>query len=472
MASRTLATSLKSRSLFRQSGSLTTALQRYTDISLVCGLLYLLVVWKTGSFPAEYQLLGLLTMVMMVAVYHISGVYKPADSYFRSGSKIVLAWLTVCCLLVVVGAATKHTELYSRVVFFSWVGVGLIAQVGTFLLFTYFSANKHRIARTQVRTLVVGTGESALRFAALLKTQRGLEDKILGSVSVDKLSEDIPGVLGDLSEIDLLIKNLDIQRVYISLPYELSGKVHEIQETLSARNVDVFWTPDISSFQLVNHSVKNIAGTPVFALSESPVTASRVEYMVKAIFDRVVAAVLIVLLSPVMLAAAVAVKLSSPGKLIYTQKRHGINGKIINIRKFRSMYEGNGAGQSKTAQATQGDARITPVGRFIRRTSIDELPQLFNVLDGSMSLVGPRPHALDHNEQYEKLIRQYNNRNRTKPGITGLAQISGFRGETDTIEKMEGRVEMDIRYINNWSLMMDISILLKTPVSLVLHKAY
>lgn len=459
--------------LLKYKRSYTVVTQRYSDIAVVGAILYSLVLWRTGAFSAYYQALYLLAVLLMLIVYKLLDVYAPSGkNKLRSGSRLALAWFSVCCLLVVIGTASKQAEAYSRLVFFTWALGGLIAQVGTFFFFTYIRAHKHRIARSQIRTLIVGTGDAAQQFTRLLKMERGIEDQVIGAVSVEPLAQAENGILGEVSEINDLIKKFAIRRVYISLPFEQSEKVHSLQHALSSMNVDVFWIPDITCFQLMNHSVKEVVGTPFFALNESHVTASRVEYLLKDILDRLAALVLLILLSPVMLITAAAVKLTSSGKAIYVQERHGIDGKVIKIKKFRSMYQGSGAGQGTTAQATQGDARVTRVGRFIRRTSIDELPQLFNVLDGSMSLVGPRPHALDHNSQYEKLIQRYNLRHRTKPGITGLAQISGFRGETDTIDKMEGRVELDIHYINHWSLAMDIRILLKTPISLIVHKAH
>jgi putative colanic acid biosynthesis UDP-glucose lipid carrier transferase len=177
----------------------------------------------------------------------------------------------------------------------------------------------------------------------------------------------------------------------------------------------------------------------------------------------------IIVFSPLLLAIAIAVKLSSPGPIIFKQQRHGWNGKIINVWKFRSMRVHD---DQHVQQASRQDSRITAVGRFIRRTSIDELPQLFNVLQGHMALVGPRPHAVAHNDYYTGKISAYMARHRIKPGITGLAQISGCRGETETIDKMQKRVEIDLAYINNWSLWLDIKILIKTPFTLLSKDIY
>jgi putative colanic acid biosynthesis UDP-glucose lipid carrier transferase len=220
---------------------------------------------------------------------------------------------------------------------------------------------------------------------------------------------------------------------------------------------------------LINHSVKEMAGLPLLTLSESPLIGNHLLF--KAIEDRIIGLIALILLSPLMLIIALLIKLDSPGPVIFRQSRTGWNGKEFHIWKFRSMRL-HQANDGEVKQATKDDARMTRIGRFIRKTSIDELPQLFNVLSGSMSMVGPRPHAIEHNSDYDKRIRAYMTRHRIKPGITGLAQISGYRGETDTLDKMKKRVEYDMQYINNWSFWLDLEILLKTIPALLRDDAY
>ena len=204
-------------------------------------------------------------------------------------------------------------------------------------------------------------------------------------------------------------------------------------------------------------------------LNESPLTSQPTAALSKSLLDKSVALMAIALLSPLLVAIGLAVKLTSHGPIIFKQDRHGWNGKVIKVWKFRSMRMHD---DLEVKQASRNDSRITPIGRFIRRTSIDELPQLFNVLQGHMALVGPRPHAIAHNDYYSGKILAYMARHRIKPGITGLAQINGCRGETDTIDKMKRRVEIDLKYINNWSLWLDLKILLKTPFTLLSKDIY
>ncbi|WP_372739244.1 exopolysaccharide biosynthesis polyprenyl glycosylphosphotransferase, partial [Neptunomonas sp.] len=230
------------------------------------------------------------------------------------------------------------------------------------------------------------------------------------------------------------------------------------------------WAPDIFALNLLNHSVREVAGVPLISLNESPLTSCRVSIVIKGIMDRVLALAGLLMLSPLLIAIAILVKRSSPGPVFFKQQRHGFDGQLIEIYKFRSMQLHNDA--EVVQQATKQDPRVTKVGKFIRKSSIDELPQLFNVLNGSMSLVGPRPHAVSHNNYYSDKINAYLARHRIKPGITGLAQIEGYRGETETLDKMQKRVELDLVYINNWSLLLDIKILIKTPMSLLAKNIY
>lgn len=217
--------------------------------------------------------------------------------------------------------------------------------------------------------------------------------------------------------------------------------------------------PDWFSIKLINHGISEALGIPMLDLSASPVTGAT--RLIKAIEDRVLAFLILVLISPVMLAIAMAVKLSSPGPIYFKQKRNGWNGSVINVYKFRSMYM-HQEDDGQVTQATQGDPRITPLGRFLRRTSLDELPQFINVLQGRMSIVGPRPHAVAHNDYYKEHVPRYMLRHKVKPGITGWAQVHGLRGETDTLEKMEKRVEYDLYYIEHMSLWLDLKIMVMT----------
>ena len=223
---------------------------------------------------------------------------------------------------------------------------------------------------------------------------------------------------------------------------------------------NVFLSSDLAGYDLAFRPVAgSLRETPIFEVIRRPIAGWG--YLAKALEDYVLAALAVLILSPLMLLIAALIKLDSPGPVLFRQKRLGFNNEVFEILKFRSMHH-RPVEEAVVRQARRGDPRVTRIGRFLRASSLDELPQLFNVLNGTMSLVGPRPHALSHNEEYGRQIRGYFARHRVKPGITGWAQVNGFRGETETIEKMTARIEMDVYYCDNWSLLLDMRIMIKT----------
>jgi putative colanic acid biosynthesis UDP-glucose lipid carrier transferase len=276
--------------------------------------------------------------------------------------------------------------------------------------------------------------------------------------------------LGDVGLLSDYVECNRISQVWIALPMSAQEQISNILKALDHSTADIKFVPDLFGLQLLNHSVDQVAGLPVINLRASPLDGNA--RLIKAIEDRMLAAMILVLIAPLLTTIAIAVKLSSPGPVLFRQKRHGLDGKIIEVWKFRTMRVHAEEGDRVT-QATRHDPRITKLGRILRRTSADELPQFFNVLQGSMSIVGPRPHALAHNHQYKDEVENYMQRHRVKPGITGWAQVNGLRGETDTIAKMAARVEYDLYYMQNWSLMFDLRIVALTVVKgLVGRNAY
>ena len=292
---------------------------------------------------------------------------------------------------------------------------------------------------------------------------------ITSKANVPTLDNRFP-VLGDLSDVQRLVEHYGVRRVYIALSLDEVAFIEELYITLLDLSVDVVWIPDFGRMPLLNQSISQIEQLPAIYLNETPLSSHPAAVFSKELLDRGVALLAIIALSPVLIGAAIAVKMSSPGPVFFRQPRHGWNGEIIHVMKFRSMRMHDD--DTVVKQATRDDPRVTPAGRILRSTSIDELPQLFNVLRGEMSLVGPRPHAVTHNDYYSDKILAYMARHRIKPGITGLAQVTGHRGETETIEKMQQRVEQDLAYINNWSLWLDIKILFKTPFTLFSKDVY
>jgi len=310
-----------------------------------------------------------------------------------------------------------------------------------------------------------------------------LHQKVIGTVSIDEENGSQEKVsvekrssrraikLGAVSELPALIDEHDINTIYIVTPLESSKVLETLYFDLLDKHVSIHWVPDIFSLNLINHSVREIAGIPVLTLSETPLTG--ISKVSKAIEDRVLAFIILLCLAPLFLIIALAIKFDSKGPVFFRQNRTGWNGKEFRIWKFRSMRTDQEVSKGEVLkQAEKNDPRITKVGAFLRKTSLDELPQLLNVLFGDMSLVGPRPHAVQHDEVYARRISDYYIRNNIKPGMTGLAQVRGFRGETKDIEQMQKRIESDIEYINNWSIGMDFYILIRTVTAFSGSGAY
>jgi putative colanic acid biosynthesis UDP-glucose lipid carrier transferase len=272
-----------------------------------------------------------------------------------------------------------------------------------------------------------------------------------------------------LSELAAYVSDNPVYAVWIAVPWEDKHTLDESLNALRESVVDVNVVPDLEQYRLLNQSISEWGGMPVISLAGTPMTDS--ERRLKNLFDWLGALILTVLLSPLLLTLAILVKISSPGPVFFKQKRHGVGGDAIEIFKFRTMKL-HDEKQGEVTQATEDDDRVTKTGRFLRKTSFDELPQLFNVLKGEMSLVGPRPHAIEHNDLFKSRIPKYMLRHKVKPGITGWAQVNGYRGQTDTKEKMALRIEHDLWYIQNWSLWLDLKILLMTPFVMIHRNAY
>ncbi|MDR9754372.1 undecaprenyl-phosphate glucose phosphotransferase [Pseudomonas sp. SZMC_28357] len=436
----------------------------------VVSLLFVLAYQQTGAVEFYYRVCAALTVLASVPAYSVAGVYAKRDNYLTGLGRLFVGWSATMAALACMAFICKADELFSRQVILTWAVYGFLGQALLYAPLHGFSRHYQRSRQSEHKTLIVGTGVLALGLAQKLSTLEHLP--LVGLVSTDSslpLDDDAPRVVGPQENLLELIRIHDIRRLYITLPLSEAAKIEAMYIDLLGANVDVVWVPDLNSLTLLNHSVRVVDGLPAIYLNESPLTSQPTAALSKSLLEKSVALLAIILLSPVLLVIALAVKLNSPGPVFFKQDRHGWNGKVIQVWKFRSMRVHD---DLEVKQASRNDSRITAVGRFIRRTSLDELPQLFNVLQGHMALVGPRPHAIAHNNYYSGKILAYMARHRIKPGITGLAQINGCRGETDTIDKMQKRVEIDLKYINNWSLWLDLKILVKTPFTLLSKDIY
>ncbi|MEH6649455.1 MAG: undecaprenyl-phosphate glucose phosphotransferase [Motiliproteus sp.] len=427
----------------------------------------------TWTFHSPYLTALVVASFASFSLYPFFSVYRAwrGSTKMEEVRTLFLGWTALFAVLALLGVLTKTSADYSRLWFGFWYLIGLSGLISSrFLLRGLLNYIRENGLNTR-RVVIIGTSELGQRVARAIKTENWTGLQVEGFFESDvshKLAShhnEIP-VLGKLNGCADYVRTHHVDQVWICLPLSQELEMKALFESLDDVAVELRFVPDIFGFQLLNHSVSEVAGLPVINLSASPMDG--IHQVVKAIEDRVLAAIILLLISPIMVAITIAIKMTSPGPAVFKQRRFGINGDEIKVYKFRSMtVQDNGP---EVQQAQKGDARITPLGAFLRRTSLDELPQFFNVLQGRMSIVGPRPHAVAHNEQYKGLIGGYMKRHLVKPGITGWAQINGWRGETDTLDKMEKRVEFDLYYIENWSLWFDLKIIFLTVFKGFVHK--
>ncbi|KAA0980648.1 undecaprenyl-phosphate glucose phosphotransferase [Pseudomonas sp. ANT_J28] len=439
-------------------------------ITLVNLLLILLVYLRVGSLNSEYRVVMILTVLGSVPVYSTMQVYHKRHGMLSGLGRLLVGWLILLAVLITIAFITQTSAIFSRQVIIVWGVLGFFIQAASFLPLHWLARLYSRKVCNERRSVIIGTCLTAHELAK--KLSRPNRVLALGFIAATDTAGPAPSILpllGHVDEIREIITRLEVRRVYIVLPMAQAATIEALYIDLLDMNVDVVWIPDFGSMVLLNQSISEIERMPAIYLNESLISSHPGSLLCKELFERSLAGVAIILLSPLLLIVAIAVKVTSPGPVLFKQNRHGCNAEVIKVWKFRSMRVHD---DSEVRQATREDERITPIGSFLRRSSIDELPQLFNVLFGKMALVGPRPHAVTHNIYYTGKVRAYMARHRLKPGITGLAQISGYRGETETLEKMQLRVAQDLNYINRWSLWLDIKILVKTPFTLFSKNIY
>ena len=406
-----------------------------------------------------------LCMVMTVNAMGLADLYslRTLRSPAAQVGRIITAWTFVMLALLAFGFFAKSSHEFSRIWFLLWAAMGL-----TFLFFNRFAGSLivtrlNRKGRLRARVAIVGAGGIGQRLAEHLSGHGAKSSTVVG-VWDDRHTRVPPAisgfrVRGTVDDLITYARTNEIDDIIIALPWQASARIRQVARQLYVVPANVRICPDLVGFGIPLRGFSSMEGVPLLNIYERPLSGWAL--VTKALEDRALAALLLVLFAPLMLLIALAIKLESRGPVLFRQHRYGFNNKPFNVYKFRSMRVEAGADRS-APQATRGDPRITKVGAFLRKTSLDELPQLWNVLTGSMSIVGPRPHAVAHNEKYARMIDEYMCRHRVKPGITGWAQINGWRGETETPEKMSMRVQYDLYYIENWSLLFDLRILFMT----------
>jgi putative colanic acid biosynthesis UDP-glucose lipid carrier transferase len=427
------------------------------------------VLWASASlhgvpFGPNFVLLTVLVAVLGPVILQQPPLtsLQLVGSHWQRTAALLLRWLVLLGILLGIGYATKLSEEFSRRVILTWA---VVTPAVLILVVLLLNATMRRImfAPSNARRAVfAGFNEVSLALAERLRANPAVcisVDGFFDDRSPERLGLGVEGsLLGGLPDLPDYVRSEGVEIIFVSLPMRHVQRVLDLLDDLRDTTASIYYVPDVFVFDLIQSRTGEILGMPVVAMCETPFYGYR--GVVKRLMDVSIASLAVVVLAPLLLLVALLVKMSSPGPVIFRQRRYGLDGHEIFVYKFRTMTVTEDGDSIR--QATRDDERVTPVGRVLRRMSIDELPQLFNVIEGTMSLVGPRPHAVAHNEEYRKLIKGYMIRHKVLPGMTGLAQVSGCRGETRTLDQMQARIEYDLDYLRQWSPMLDLKIIART----------
>ncbi|HYW03737.1 MAG TPA: undecaprenyl-phosphate glucose phosphotransferase [Gammaproteobacteria bacterium] len=463
------------RGLLREHASLIGQVYMAADLLMIAlaALVAYFVRFRSLQLPLAYIGVVALGLLLALVIFSSAGVNEAwrGRTWFQQMRALTFGWGAVIISLVVLGFLFKVSAHFSR----QWVGYWgvlgwaflLAGRGGT----TGFLMGMRRRGWNTKRVVIVGVNDMARDVARRVRAADWTGWQVTAFFDDPETpgGHDVDGVpvVGGPETLEPFVQQHGIDEIWLCLPLkreELIARVrHELRHCTATQRL----IPDLSGLRLMQNPLAEVLGMPAVYLNASPMHGTN--RLIKAVEDRLLAALILVLVSPLMLVIAVGVRLSSRGPVIYRQQRHGSDGRAITIYKFRTMVE-HREPPGRVVQAQRNDGRVTRFGAFLRRTSLDELPQFVNVLQGRMSIVGPRPHALEHNEFYKELIGRYMQRHRVKPGITGWAQVNGLRGETQTLDRMKRRVEYDLYYIENWSLWFDLEIILMTLYRGFVHR--
>jgi putative colanic acid biosynthesis UDP-glucose lipid carrier transferase len=456
-------------------GSLLWGVRPIVPLVVVVGTLFLST-WATGSdFKEPYVLLAFIAAIL---TYVLLGTVFSSDElesrlHASAAGRIVVGWAVVVGLLLLLGYAAKASAYFSRRALFVWFLMAPVLLLWTHTAIRYLARRIMAMPEMARSVVFAGVNEGSIRLARALRDHPELGMRVQGFFE-DRGPERFGSLMdsevaGKLADLPAYVKEHKVDVIFLSLPIRHVKRVLDLLDELHDTTASIYFLPDVFVFDLIQSRAQSICGLPAIALCETPFHGYRA--LAKRAMDIVVAAAALLVLLPVLGLIALLIRLGSPGSVIFRQRRYGLDGREITVYKFRTMYVSEDG--EEIVQARQHDARVTPIGAFLRKYSLDELPQLINVLQGRMSLVGPRPHAVAHNEEYRKLIKGYMIRHKVLPGITGWAQVNGLRGETKHLKDMQARVEYDLDYLRNWSIGLDVKILFMTAwIVLKAEKAY
>lgn len=425
---------------------------------------------------AQYRLVVLIGTVCASFVFQWNGVYR-LDRTQRLGlSKLFVSWTIVVLSIVTLGFVLKQSSQFSRVWSVLWFGGAFAVMTSIRVAFWLVIRRWMAQGRLVRRIAVVGGGHHGQRLIDAIRRCGDASVQIIGVFDDrgERVGDEIAGFrkMGTVQDLLAYSRRNRVDEVIVALPWSAEARVMQVLADLRAVSSDIRLAPDLIGLRLTGTSYCRMGDLPLLEVFRMPFTDWRL--VTKSLEDLLLASVILVLVAPLWLIVALAIKFESPGPVLFRQRRYGLDGQLITVYKFRTMYDHLSDPRAERL-TTRNDPRVTKVGAFLRRTSIDELPQLINVLRGEMSIIGPRPHpvaAKAGNRPYEEVVREYAARHRVKPGITGWAQVNGWRGETDSDEKIQKRVELDLFYIERWSLALDIKILFRTFSALTGKNAY
>lgn len=433
------------------------------DIAIISIAMLVAIALRHDPLRIEYLVMTALAVFLFELLAAVKGIYRSwrVQSLMAEMTDIAGIWAVTVLAVLLLAYASKTSEELSRLTMGMWT---ILVLVGFAAVRVFIRTMLHAMRADGRNTRTVafaGYGKASQKMAHHMATQPWMGLRILGCFddrSATRLGDGELPLMGDLKDLLAQARNGQIDLVYITLPMHAERRIVKLIDQLADTTASVYVVPDIFVFELFHAQWSTVGEMPVVSVFESPFYG--VNGGVKRLEDVVFGSLILLMILPLMGLIAIGIKFTSPGSVLFKQRRYGLKGEIVEVWKFRSMTVSDNG--DKVVQAKKGDARITPFGAFLRRTSLDELPQFFNVLQGTMSIVGPRPHAVAHNEEYRGLIHGYMLRHKVKPGITGWAQINGWRGETDTLDKMKGRLDCDLAYVRNWSLWFDIKIIFLT----------
>ena len=465
------------KSIFKNYSGIFSLLSRVFDPLMVIVAAYCAYFARFSSIQLEartdYVTLVVIAFLGVVSIFPLFNLYASwrGQGLARQVQTICMAWAVVVLMLITILFGLKMSADYSRGWLLYWATLGLVFMLLMRILVYVFLHYQRKQGRNIRYVLLVGAGDLAKKVLDQTKAAPWTGYKIVAlfddnPVLSGQLIAGVP-VEGVIADVEHYLATHVIDEIWLALPLRAEQRMKKLLYELRHFTVNIKLIPDIFGFSLLNHSMTEIAGLPAVNLSDTPMGG--VNRIIKAVEDVILGVIIFILILPFVLFISLGIKLTSQGPILFKQRRHGWDGKVINVYKFRTMKwdaEDNGC----VTQAKVNDSRITPFGAFLRKTSLDELPQFYNVLQGRMSIVGPRPHAIQHNELYKDQVDKYMLRHMVKPGITGWAQVNGYRGETDTLDKMKRRIEFDLYYIENWSLWFDLKIILMTIFKGFIHK--